>query len=173
MGCVPSIIHFRNQSARGSSHDWRVLKYSDVSQRDTISQVSGWHPNHMLHMLQCLSTSLNNPKLSLLGKYWDSALIYFNMVSKYISITDSLRRQWHTCRPYWIAAVCVLLPLNRGQSDSEPQSGATILTWVAPLPNLGPQFWAYGTGICVLPSAKSGLSCDRVHLAFMFFCAWC
>ena len=33
------------------------------------------------------------------------------------------------------------------------------------------QFWAHG--ICVLPSAKSALSCDRLHLSFMFSCAWC
>ena len=31
--------------------------------------------------------------------------------------------------------------------------------------------WAHG--VCVLPSAKSALSCDRLHLPFMFSCAWC
>ena len=43
---------------------------------------------------------------------------------------------------------------------------ATILKLVAQLPNLWPQFWA------VLP-LQSALSCDRLHLPFMFSCPWC
>ena len=42
--------------------------------------------------------------------------------------------------------------------------GSSILKLVAQLPNLWPQFWAHG--ICVLPSVKSALSCDRLS-----FCA--
>ena len=56
-------------------------------------------------------------------------------------------------------------------SDSGPQNGATILKLVAQLPNLWLQLWVHG--ICVLPSAKSALSCDKLHLSFMFSCAWC
>ena len=42
--------------------------------------------------------------------------------------------------------------------------GSSASKFVAPI-------WAYG--ICVLPSAKSALCCDRLHLSFMFSCAWC
>ena len=55
--------------------------------------------------------------------------------------------------------------------DSGPKNGATILKLAAQLPNVWSQFWAHG--VCVLPSAKSALSCDRLHLPFMFSCAWC
>ena len=62
------------------------------------------------------------------------------------------------------------VPPNQGP-DSGPKNGATILKLVAQLPNLWPQVWAHG--ICVLPSAKSVLSCDRLHFSFMFSCACC
>ena len=55
--------------------------------------------------------------------------------------------------------------------DSGPKNGATILKLAAQLPNVWSQFWAHG--VRVLPSAKSALSCDRLHLPFMFSCAWC
>jgi hypothetical protein len=42
--------------------------------------------------------------------------------------------------------------------------GSSASKFVAPI-------WAHG--ICVLPSAKSALCCDRLHLSFMFSCAWC
>ena len=35
-------------------------------------------------------------------------------------------------------------------------------------PNFGPMVY-----VCVLPSVKSALSCDRLHLSFMSSCAWC
>ena len=79
------------------------------------------------------------------------------------------------------AAVAHLLPVLNSSClcfvgpkqgpDSGPKKGATILKLIAQLPNLWPQFWTHG--ICVLPSLKSALSCDRLHLSFMFSCAWC
>ena len=86
------------------------------------------------------------------------------------SITD-------TCCCQLAAAVAHLLPVLNSSClcfvapkqgpDSGPQNGATILKLVAQLPNLWPQVWA--PGICVVPSAKSALSCDRLHLNSCFF----
>ena len=74
------------------------------------------------------------------------------------------------------AAVAHLLPVLKSSRlrfvapkqgpDSGPQNAATILKLGAQLPNSWPKFWAHG--ICVLPSVKSALSCDRLHLSFMF-----
>ena len=85
------------------------------------------------------------------------------------SITDMC-----CCQP--AAAVAHLLPVLKSSRlrfvapkqgpDSGPQNGATILKLVAQLPNSWPKFWAHV--ICVLPSVKSALSCDRLHLSFMF-----
>ena len=63
---------------------------------------------------------------------------------------------------------CLCFVAPKQGTDSGPKNGATIH---AQLPNLWPQFWAHG--ICVLPSVKIALSCDRLHLSFMFSCAWC
>ena len=93
---------------------------------------------------------------------------------KYVySITDM-------CCCQLAAAVAHLLPVLNSSClcfvapkqgpDSGPKNGATILKLVAQLPNLTP---ILDHGICVLPSAKSALSCDRLHLSFMFSCAWC
>ena len=104
-------------------------------------------------------------------------LIIFIYLIRYrymYSITDM-------CCCQLAAAVAHLLPvlnssclcfvaLKQGP-DSGHKNGTTILKVVAQLPNLWTQFWAYGK--CVWPSAKSALSCDRLHLSFMFSCAWC
>jgi len=66
---------------------------------------------------------------------------------------------------------CLCFVAPKQGPDSGPRNGATILKLIAQLPNLWPQFWAHD--ICVWPSAKSALSCDRLHLSFMFSCAWC
>ena len=55
--------------------------------------------------------------------------------------------------------------------DSGPKNGVTILKLVARLPSLWSQLRAHG--ICAPASAKSTLSCDRLHLSFMFSCASC
>ena len=70
---------------------------------------------------------------------------------------------------YCRSCLCFVAP--KQGPDSGPKNGATMLQVVAQLPNLWLQFWAHG--ICVLPSAKSALSCARLHLSFMFSCAWC
>ena len=70
-----------------------------------------------------------------------------------------------------LSSSCLCFVAPKQGPDSGPKNGATILKLVARLPNLWPQFWAHG--ICVLPSAKSALSFDRLHLSFMFSCAWC
>ena len=71
--------------------------------------------------------------------------------------------------PVLISSLLCFVAPKQGP-NSGPKNGA-LLKLVAHLSNLWPQFWAHG--ICVLPSAKSTLSCDRSHLSFMFSCAWC
>ena len=63
-----------------------------------------------------------------------------------------------------LTSSCLCFVAPEQGPDSGPKNGATILKLVAQLPNLWPQFWAHG--ICAL-------SCDRLHLPFMFSCAWC
>ena len=70
-----------------------------------------------------------------------------------------------------LTSSCLCFVAPKQGPDSGPKNGATILKLVAQLPNVWSQFWAHG--ICLLPSAKSALSCDRLHLPFMFSCAWC
>ena len=94
--------------------------------------------------------------------------IYIYTVSR-ICAAVSLRRQEHTCCPDWIAPVCLCFVAPKRRPDSEPKTGVTILRLVAQLSNLWPQFWAHG--ICP-PSAKSALSCDRLHLSLMFSWGW-
>ena len=70
-----------------------------------------------------------------------------------------------------LTSSCLCFVAPKQGPDSGPKNGATILKLAAQLPNVWSQFWAHG--VCVLPSAKSALSCDRLHLPFMFSCAWC
>ena len=63
-----------------------------------------------------------------------------------------------------LTSSCLCFVAPEQGPDSGPKTGATILKLGAQLPNLWPQFWAHG--ICAL-------SCDRLHLPFMFSCAWC
>ena len=70
-----------------------------------------------------------------------------------------------------LTSSCLCFVAPKQGPDSGPKNGATILKLAAQLPNVWFQFWAHG--VCVLPSAKSALSCDRLHLPFMFSCAWC
>ena len=68
-----------------------------------------------------------------------------------------------------LTSSCLCFVALKQGPDSGPKNGATILKLAAELPNVWSQFWAHG--VCVLPSAKSALSCDRLHLPFMFSCA--
>ena len=70
-----------------------------------------------------------------------------------------------------LASSCLCFVAPKQGPVSGPKNGATILKLAAQLPNVWSQFWAHG--VCVLPSAKSALSCDRLHLPFMFSRAWC
>ena len=70
-----------------------------------------------------------------------------------------------------LTSSCLCFVAPKQGPDSGPQNGATILKLAAQLPNVWSQFWFHG--VCVLPSAKSALSCGRLHLPFMFSCAWC
>ena len=65
--------------------------------------------------------------------------------------------------PPVLASSCLCFVAPKQGPDSGPQNVATILKLVAQLINFGP----------VLPSAKSVLGCDRLHLPFMFSRAWC
>ena len=67
------------------------------------------------------------------------------------------------------SCLCFVAPKQGPDSGSKngatiPKIGSSASKFVAPI-------WAHG--ICVLPSAKSALCCDRLHLSFMFSCAWC
>ena len=90
------------------------------------------------------------------------------------SITDMCCCQLASAVAHLLPALtssCLCFVAPKQGPDSGPKNGATILKLAAQLPNVWSQFWAHG--VCVLPSAKSALSCDRLHLPFMFSCAWC
>ena len=90
------------------------------------------------------------------------------------SITDMCCCQLASTVAHLLPALtssCLCFVAPKQGPDSGPKNGATILKLAAQLPNVWSQFWAHG--VCVLPSAKSALSCDRLHLPFMFSCAWC
>ena len=84
-------------------------------------------------------------------------------------------QNWDHTFGSWAANFSIVAPFLGPESGpcfgAGPKNGATILKLAAQLPNVWSQFWAHG--VCVLPSAKSALSCDRLHLPFMFSCAWC
>ena len=90
------------------------------------------------------------------------------------SITDMCCCQLASAVAHLLPALtssCLCFVAPKQGPDSGPKNGATILKLAAELPNVWSQFWAHG--VCVLPSAKSALSCDRLHLPFMFSCACC
>ena len=72
--------------------------------------------------------------------------------------------------------VCVLWPQSRSQildPKVKPQSQNYEPSFQICSPKFGPMVYDVNMYICVLHFAKSALSCDRLHLSFMFSCIGC